>query len=150
MQKAILHIDPWHLRMKITYTKELLAQMALFSRETGALLKDSFEIEDTLYFIIEPGDMGKAIGKQGRVVKELQFKLKKRIRLIEYNPDVVQFIANIIYPLKADISEKDGNIIIKSPDRAIKGQLIGRNAKNLNMLGDVAKRYFGIKEIFIE
>ena len=94
--------------------------------------------------------MGKAIGKQGRVVKELQFKLKKRIRLIEYNPNVIQFISNVIYPLKADISEKDGNIIIKSPDRVIKGQLIGRNAKNLNMLTNVAKRYFEVKEIKVE
>ena len=137
--------------MKITYTKELLELMRLFSRETGALLKDSFEIEDTLYFVIEPGDMGKAIGKQGRVVKDLQFKLKKKIRLIEYNPDVVQFIANVIYPIKVDgITENAGKIIVKSQDRVVKGQLIGRNAKNLNMLRDVAKRYFEVSEIIVE
>ena len=137
--------------MKITYNKELLAQMRLFSRETGALLKDSFELEDTLYFVIEPGDMGKAIGKQGRVVKELQFKLTKRIRLIEYSSNVVQFIANAIYPLKIErISEKDGVVTLKSPDREIRSQLIGRNAKNLNTLREVAKRYFDITKIVIE
>jgi len=125
--------------------------MRLFSRDTGALLRDCFEVEDALYFIIEPGDMGKAIGKQGRVVKDLQFKLNKKIKLIEFNSDVTRFLSNAIYPLRVDqITDEQGIIHLKSADRTVKSQLIGRNAKNLNMLTNVAKRYFEVKEIKVE
>ncbi|MBS3138879.1 NusA-like transcription termination signal-binding factor [Candidatus Woesearchaeota archaeon] len=137
--------------MKITYTKELLAVMKLFMRVTGALLKDSFEFDHTLYFVVEPGHIGKAIGKGGSTVRELQEKFKKHVRVVEYNSDVTRFVQNLIYPLKVDgITVENGKLIIKSDDRAVRGQLIGRNAKNLNMLREVATRYFKISTIQVE
>lgn len=137
--------------MKITYTKELLATMKLFTRITGAILKDSFEYEHTLYFVVESGHIGKAIGKGGATVRELQDKLKKHVRIIEFNPDIATFVQNLIYPLRVEaVIVNDGKIIIKSSDRAIRGQLIGRNAKNLNMLKDVASRYFPVSIIQVE
>src|SRR3989338_3626795 len=100
--------------MKITYTKELLAIMKLFTRVTGALLKDSFEYEGSLYFIVEPGHIGKAIGKGGSTVRELQEKFKKHVRVIEYNRDLTRFVQNLIYPLKVDgITVENGKLIIK-------------------------------------
>ena len=137
--------------MKITYTKELLAVMKLFTRITGALLKDSFEYDHTLYFIVEPGHVGKAIGKGGATVRDLQEKFKKHVRVVEYNPNVTAFVQNLIYPLKVDdVTADGGKIIIKSNDRAVKGQIIGRNAKNLNMLREVATRYFKVSMIHVE
>ena len=137
--------------MKITYTKELLAIMKLFTRVTGALLKDSFEYEGSLYFIVEPGHIGKAIGKGGSTVRELQEKFKKHVRVIEYNQDLATFVQNLIYPLHVDaVIAEEGKITIKSSDRAVKGQIIGRNAKNLNMLRQVAMRYFPISTIQVE
>ena len=137
--------------MKITYTRDLLAIMKMFTRVTGALLKDSFEYENTLYFIVEPGHVGKAIGKGGSTVKELQEKFKKHVRVVEYNPDVAAFVQNLIYPIKVDgVAADNGKIVIKSSDMSIRGQLIGRNAKNLNMLRQVAARYFQISTIQVE
>src|SRR3989338_221212 len=127
--------------MKITYTKELLAIMKLFTRVTGALLKDSFEYEGSLYFIVEPGHIGKAIGKGGSTVRELQEKFKKHVRVVEYNSDVTRFVQNLIYPLKVDgITVENGKLIIKSDDRAVRGHLMGKKAKILNSLGGVAPR----------
>ena len=137
--------------MKITYTKELLAVMKLFTRITGALLKDSFEYDHTLYFIVEPGHIGKAIGKGGVTVRNLQEKFKKHIRVVEYNPDVAVFIQNLIYPLRVDgVSAEGEKITIRSSDRSVREQLIGRNAKNLNMLREVATRYFQVSMIHVE
>ena len=137
--------------MKITYTKELLGVMKLFTRVTGALLKDSFEYEQTLYFVVEPGNIGKAIGKGGATVKELQQKFQKHVRVVEYNQDIATFVQNLIYPLRVEsVTADNGKITIKSSDRSVRGQLIGRNAKNLNMLRDVTSRYFPVSTIQVE
>jgi transcription termination/antitermination protein NusA len=136
--------------MKIKYNRELLETMNIFSRATGAAVKDCFEIEDVLYFVVEPGNLGKAIGKGGILVKELQSRLKKRIRVLEYSADITLFIKNVVYPARVNVEEKDGVVVIQSADRATKGQLIGRNAKHLNMVISVTKRYFPIHDIKVE
>jgi transcription termination/antitermination protein NusA len=135
--------------MKIKYSKELLAHMKIFSRITHASLKDSFEYDNTLYFIVEVGQIGKAIGKGGSVVRDLQQKFKRRIRVVEYNQDATKFVSNLIYPIKADVRAEEGKIII-SCERAKRGQLIGRDAKNLNMLKLAAQRYFNVSDITVE
>ncbi len=137
--------------MKIVYNKEILGSMRIFSQATGAILKDCFEIEDVMYFVVEPGQIGRAVGKKGENVKELQRKLNKKIRVIEYTPNLVEFVKNTIYPIKADsIEKRDGVVVLKSADRAKRAILIGRNAKNLNMVRDVAKRYFDIEDVRVE
>ncbi len=137
--------------MKIKYTKELLAMMNLFSRATGAGIKDCFDAENTIYFVVQPGDLGKAIGKGGIIVKELQHKLQRKIRIIEFHNDASEFVKNVIYPVTADSIELQGNLlIVRSSDRNTKGLLIGRNAKNLNMLTKVVQRYFTVDEIKVE
>ncbi len=137
--------------MKIKYTKELLDIMGLFSAVTHAHLKDCFEIDETFYFVVEPGQIGKAVGKSAVNVKKLQEKLKKKIKIVEFNPTLVRFVTNFIFPFKVDsIEEEEGIITIKSQDRQTKGLLIGRNAKNLKIMTDVVKRYFTISEIKVE
>ena len=124
--------------------------MNIFSRTTGAVVKDCFEIEDVLYFVVEPGNIGRAIGKKGAAVKELQYQLKKRVKVIEFSPDVVQFVKNVVYPINIEVEENGGVIVLKSGNRDIKGRLIGRNAKHLNMVISVTKRYFPITEMKVE
>lgn len=137
--------------MKIKYTKELLDLMGLFSAVTGARLKDTFETEEITYFIVEPGQIGKAIGKNAVNIKKLQRKLNKKFKIIEFHPELTRFIANLIFPFKVDsIEESEGLVTLKSQDRQTKGLLIGRNAKNLKTMTDVVKRYFQINEIKVE
>lgn len=137
--------------MKITYTKELLEFMSLFARATGADIKDCFEIEEVLYFVVQPGNIGKAVGKRGDTVRNLQDKLKKRIRVIEYTPSLVEFVKKVVYPIKVDdVQEENGVVVLKSNERSIRALLIGRNAKNLNRVKDVAKRYFPVIDIRVE
>ena len=137
--------------MKITYTKEILEIMVLFSRSSGADIKDCFEYDGVLYFVVTEGNLGKAVGKGGQTVRELQEKLKKRIRVLEFNPNLIEFLKNAIYPLKADsIEENNGLVVLRSAERSTRALLIGRNAKNLNRVSDVAKRYFPIQDIKVE
>jgi len=137
--------------MKIKYNKELLDVMSLFSSLTGARLRDCFEIDETFYFIVEPGQIGRAVGKKAANVKKLQEKLNKKIRIAEFSPDLMQFVRNLVFPFRPDsVDQEDGTVVIKSQDRKTKGLLIGRNAKNLKTMTDVVKRYFPIEEIKVE
>lgn len=133
--------------MKIKYDADLLKFMTLFESITRSKLKDCIMGENAL-FIVEPNEIGKAIGKKGANVKRLEEMLRKKVRIVEYNSEVCQFVRNMIYPLQAkDVNEEEGIVTITGPDMKTKGLMIGRNAKNLNYLKDIVKRHFGIEDI---
>ena len=137
--------------MKIKYDFSLMKFIAMFEQETRARIKDCFVDGKTegLVFVVEPGELGKAVGKQGIHVKKFEQKLKKKVRIVEFNPEKLQFIRNMILPLKLrNIEEnQDGIIIIEGGDMQTKGLLIGRAAQNLRNLEENVRRYYDIKEI---
>ncbi|MBW3011864.1 NusA-like transcription termination signal-binding factor [Candidatus Woesearchaeota archaeon] len=134
--------------MNIILDKSSLGFMSSFEKITKAKIKDFVEKDDLLLFIVQPGELFKAIGPKGANVKRLSALLKKRIKIVEFSDDVLVFVKNMIHPLKATNIEQDGKIItISSDDAKTKGLLIGRNAQNLRQLEKVVKRHFDIDEI---
>lgn len=132
---------------KIKYDSEMIKLMAFFESMTGAKVKDCIS-DDKLIFIVEENNMGKAIGKNGANIKRLENALKRKIKLAEFNNDVLQFVRNLIYP--ADIAEikNDGGLVtIKGRDTNTKAMLIGRDRQNINSISEIVKRYFDIREI---
>jgi len=123
--------------------------MSLFEKVTKTELKDSFiDNNELLTFVVMEGQLGKAVGKKAVNVKALESMLKKKIKIVEFSPDMIKFIKNLIYPLKAEeITQEEKVIIIKGPDVKTKGLLIGRNAKNLRNTESIVKKYFEIDEI---
>ena len=121
--------------------------ISIFESITGAKLKDCI-LNERLVFIVEENEIGKAIGKRGINIKRLENMLKKKIRVVEFNHDILQFIKNLLYPLQiANIENNDGLITITGPDTKTKALIIGRNKQNLNNLIEVVKRYFNVKDI---
>lgn len=120
----------------------------MFETLTQTKLKDCIVEEDRIIFIVEANQIGKAIGKKGVNVKKIENLLNKKIKVTEFNSNVLQFIQNFIYPLKVrDIKEEDKIITITGPDTKTRGLLIGRDAKNLNNLKSIVKRYFDVEDI---
>ena len=133
--------------MKIKYDETVMKTVALFESLTGARVKDAV-IGEYALFIVYENEMGKAIGKKGSNVRRIEYLLKKKVKVVEFSSDAVQFVRNMIEPLKAaDIKEENSAIVIYGPDVRTKGLLIGRDRKNINHLADVVKRYFSIAEI---
>ena len=121
--------------------------MALFESMSGAKVKDCIE-NDKLIFIVEENEMGKAIGKNGANIKRIENVLKKKIRLVEFSDDIVQFVRNLIYPAEAlDIKKDDAIVTIYGKDTSARAMLIGRERQNIKSINSIAKRYFGIDEI---
>lgn len=122
--------------------------ISLFETITGARLKDVVNEEGRLLFIVEEGEIGKAIGKSGVNAKRLENVLNKRIKVIEFNNDLLHFVRNLIYPLAVkEIKEENKIVTIFGQDGKTKGLLIGRDAQNLRAYENVVKRYFEIDGI---
>jgi len=134
---------------KIKYDINLMKYMSLFSSITRASVKDVINA-DKLIFIVDGGQMAKAIGKHGANVKRMSNMLKRDLKIVEFNPDPVAFIKNFIAPIKpTEISNEDGVITITGKTTSEKGILIGRNAANLNKLKEIVDRYFDVKDIVV-
>ena len=132
---------------RIKYNLDVMRYMSLFESLTGAKVKDCI-LNDIVMFVVHENEMGKAIGKHASNIKRVENTLKKRIKLVEFNNDVSQFVQNLIYPLKArEIKEEDGIVTVYGEDTRTKGLLIGRDRRNLNSINDIVKRYFKIEEV---
>ena len=136
--------------MRIKLDQEVLGFSSVFERMTHALVKDCFKDDEGIVFVVAPGELGKAIGKGGMMIRKVQEKFSKKVRVIEYNPDVCKFVSNVIYPVKVDeVVEDDGVVYIKDDDRAKKGKIIGRSGSGLAFVNKVVSRFFG-KEVKVQ
>lgn len=134
--------------MKTKYDTELLSIMNLFEKVTRAQLKDCFTNRERLVFIIQPDQLRKALGKQNENVKKLETALNRKIKIVEFSPNILTFIKNLMYPLRMVNIQQDGDtIIIKGPDSKTKGLMIGARAQNLRNYEEITQKYFEIKEI---
>lgn len=128
--------------MRVKLDSEVMQLSAIFERKTHTRVKYSFQDEDTIYFIVEQGDLGKALGKGASNLKYFSEKFKKRLKLIQYDPKVERFVANIIFPNKVqEIVLVDNTIEIRDSSYKTKGLIVGRNGKNLNFLKKALKRF---------
>ena len=135
---------------RVKLDSEVLGLSSLMERMTGTHVKDCFRGEDSIYFIVSPGELGKAIGKGGVTVKRVQEEFGKKIRVIEYNEDLTAFVRNVIYPLAVEevvVDEKA--VILKDNSKKTKSLLIGRGGKNLELINRAVKRFFS-KEVKVE
>ena len=132
---------------KIKYDSDLMKLMTLFESMTGAKVKDCIANEK-LVFIMEENEMGKAIGKNGVNIKRMENALKRKIKLVEFSNDVLQFVKNMIYPIEIfDVKQENNDLIIHAKDTHTRAMLIGRERQNINHLNDIVRRYFDVKEM---
>lgn len=133
---------------KIIYDIAAMQCMNLFETLTRAKLKDCIVDKNQAVFIVEPNEIGKAIGKHGANVKNLERALRKRVKVVEFNTDQQQFTRNLIAPLEIqDYHEEDGVVVLTAKDLKTRGMLIGRSASNLRAFEAIIQRYFPLKEL---
>ncbi len=129
--------------MTFTLDTTTIKTIALVESLTGAKIKDCIPGE-TFVFIFEEEKMGRVFAQR----KRLEQLLKKKVRLVAFHPDLLQFIKNLVYPLEVEKKEeKDGVVYLTGKDTETRAMLIGRNGHYLRMMEDIVKRYFPIKEI---
>ncbi len=134
--------------MRIKLDVSAITTINLFERVTGAKVRDCITGETRVVFVVEEGEIGRAIGRNGVNIKKIEQALNRKIKIVEFNPDVARFVGNLVLPLRASKITVDGDtVVLHSDDVTTKGLLIGRNAQNLRHNETIVKRYFDIREI---
>ena len=131
---------------RLKLDSEIFGLSSMIERITRARVKDCFKEEDTLYVVVAPGEMGKILGKKGSNIKKLQEKIGLKVKAMEYQDRVTQFVKNVIYPIKVEeIIEDEGVVYLKDSQKKTKGLLMGREGKNLRLINRAVKRFFNVE-----
>ena len=135
--------------VKIKFDIDIMKFISMFERITKTNAKDCFKQDKKIIFIVNEGMAGKAVGKGGSNIKKLEGLFRKKVRIVEFNPDLIEFVRNVVHPLQAkEIREEETGVVIITPiDSTTRGYLIGREAVNLRGFEEIVKRYFEVKEI---
>ena len=140
----------------IRFTSREMRYIALFESITGATAKDCVVDEDLnrVIFVVKEGDVGTAIGRQGKNIRLLERMTGKKHEIIEHSENPAQFIKNALRPAQVQeirITERpDGKTIaVVSVNPRDKGVAIGKNGRNAERIRFLAKRYFQIQNVSI-
>ncbi|QQG39810.1 MAG: NusA-like transcription termination signal-binding factor [Candidatus Aenigmatarchaeota archaeon] len=121
--------------------------MNLFEKHTHVSPRDCV-LNENVYFVVEEGKAGLAIGKGGANIKKLQNLLKKRVRVFEHNANVVEFVKNMIP--EAERVEANGTrvtVVIQQQDR---GRVIGKGGENVKMIREILRRNSNVEELEVK
>ena len=140
---------------KIKLTPEEFSYLSLFQTITTAVSRDCI-IDDKMervIFVVHKGQMGMAIGKGGTNIKQLQNAITKKIELVEYSDNPINFIKNIFNSNMVQdvrISERESGIknAIVVVDMKKKGIVVGKDGRNVDKARMLAKRYFNINNVY--
>ncbi|MFW5746902.1 MAG: NusA-like transcription termination signal-binding factor [Nanoarchaeota archaeon] len=136
--------------MAFTIDKESLQMMSIFEGMTHAQVKDCF-VDDaqTLTFVVQPGNLFKALGKGAANIRRLEKRFKRKIRVIEYAPELEDFVASVVYPNRCDIKVKGDIVTLVPHDLKMRGNLIGRAASHLRNTEKIVQRYFPVRRMVV-
>jgi N utilization substance protein A len=130
----------------VSYDMQTIGYINLFEKLTRAMVKDCFFEDNMLVFVVQPGQIGKAIGKSGINIRKVGNALKKQIKIIEFNPAPSKFAENLLYPIRPEeVRQEDDLVIIKAHDHVEKGRIFGREKTNLKKMQDIMSKYFPIQ-----
>lgn len=139
--------------MPVTLDTETIRLVALFENLTGAGVKDCIVDSENsvVYFVIDEGQAGKAIGKNGSVVKRTEGMIKKGIKVFEFSDDVEKFIKNLIPQINSmKLRNENGRALVDIwMDKRDKAGVIGRDGRNLKIYKELLQRSHDISEIIV-
>jgi N utilization substance protein A len=140
---------------EVKLTEDCLGLISQFERLTGAGSRDCVidDRNNRIIFVINPGEMGLAIGKQGASIKKASDVMGKKIEVVEYSPDPAQFLRNCFLPaqvtsIEFENDENDGSKIahvdVRDEDRGI---AIGKEGKNIFKAKKLSQRQHNIADV---
>lgn len=143
------------LEPKIRLTNDEMQHIALFESVTGATSEDCLidEKNERIIFIAKKGEMGLAIGKNGKNIASLRKMIGRQIEVVENAETPEELIKNSLSPARIknirvteNPKRKIAVIEIEPKDKAI---AIGKNGKTIEKTRMLVKRYFQIDHVVI-
>ncbi len=131
-----------------SFDMETIGYINTFEIKTKVTVLDCIFDENSIYFLVESGKAGIAIGKNGKNIKKLQQIFKKQIKVIEYDKEPKKLIENLLSSKLTSIEVKDSKAIV-TIDPKEKGKIIGRMGCNIKKIRKLLERNSNIKKLEI-
>lgn len=129
------------------FDRKTIQRIAIFENFTGTEVRDCVSDEKGIYFLVENGKAGLAIGKRGKLIKTAQRMFGKEIRVFEYDKDPERFIKNLIPEAeKINVNKKSATINIDSRKR---GKVIGKGGSKIKKIRELIKRNLSVEKLKI-
>lgn len=137
----------------VTYDTENIRAMNMFESVTGVEARDVILKEDEAYFIVPDGKAGMAIGKGGKIVKKVQSKLGREVKIYEYSDNLGKFLNNLVPTDLRGVNIEDGDEEKKveiSVSRDNKGRVVGKNGDKIDSIREILQRTHGVDQVVVE
>jgi NusA-like KH domain protein len=126
------------------FDTDIIRVINAFENITGTEVRDCV-CSDIVYFLVNPGKMAIAIGKNGQNIKVAERMLKKPIKIFEWSEDCEQFIKNMV-PSVQKIN-LNGDKVTISTEKENRGVVIGKKGANIKIIREFLTRNSNIKEL---
>jgi len=138
--------------MTIVLNMDTIRLLNLFENITNAPAKDCYIDDDTVYFIVEEGKVGLAIGKNGSSIKNVEKTIRKKVKVFEYSPNLVEFVKNLIPQAKEIriINNAETVEIHIKVDKSDRGFVIGRGGEKIKIYKKILKRVYNVSDLKVK
>ena len=141
-------MDEW----KTVISSDTLRYIQIFEKVTRVRAKDCFEENNLMFYVVDKGNLGQAIGKESHRLRKLEEILKKKVKIVEFDQKE-KFIKNLFKPFvltSLEIrDETRGNVAYVSVEPKDKGKAIGEKGKNLHLIKKFANKYYKIENVIV-
>lgn len=140
---------------EIRLSSEQLSLMSMFQGITGATAKDCVIDEklNRLIFVVQKGQMGLAIGKEGISVKKIERAVRRPVEVVEWADDIEGLVRSALgrHVQEVRMAERvDGTMgVVVVVDPRKKGAVVGMGGRHAEKMRILAKRYFDIGNVQI-
>ena len=138
--------------MTVSFDTDTIRLITLFENLTGTSVRDCLVGENQIvYFIIEEGKAGMAIGKNGYSVKNAENLIKKDIKIFEFSKDLRTFVKNLI-PQADEIkvrNENERTIVEIKVEKKDKATVIGRDSRNIKLYRELLQRSHDVDSVVV-
>jgi len=141
--------------MRITLSDRDRRFIACFEDETGATARDCLVFEeegddDRVVFLVAAGEMGQAVGPDGRRVRAVEEALGRSVELVEDADRPEAFVANALAPAAVQhvtVSEQGDRVAYAEVPERDRGAAIGRDGRNIRTARRLAARHHDIDDV---
>lgn len=141
---------------QVKITADEFRYMALFSEITGVTVRDCIVDDENhrIIFLVNPGEVGKAIGPRGFFAQQLSRILGKTVEIVGYSDKVEEQVKYALAPARVKdvklVERPNGiKIVYVGVEPADKAIAIGKNGRNVQRARLILRRHFGIESVII-
>ena len=137
-------------------TVDELKFMSIFSEVTGATPIRCIVEEESgkLLFLVSKGELGKAVGRNGRNIRVLSELFKRSVEVYEYSDNIEEMVRNLfpgVRILEVSVSDRgDEKLVSIRAKEEDKGKAIGRNGKNVKRASMILSKVFGNCRVIVK